>query len=254
MNTFIEELKRTFDKIGIKIVTATDVDKGAYVVNQDQRAVLEKAGNHPGIFPDVEILRLHVLNSDKTLQTSYYDSIREGSGRAPETRMGRDLLSWVRAGDNLMMATDGIELFVCKLTPEDYKPPEDPAAQEEELVRAFSQIDRKKLLKRAKSANPRPKQSRTETPVYERDPAVRAWVMIRSNYGCEMPGCDYSGFIKADGNKYIETHHIIPLGEKGEDTVANVAALCPNCHREAHYSVSKEQLTEKLTQAIGDGT
>ena len=254
MSTFIEELKKTFDKIGIKTVTATDVNKGAYVVNRDQRAILEKTRKHPGIRPDVEILYLHVLNSDEVLKTSYYDSIREGSGRAPETRMGRDLLSWLRAGDRLMMATDGINVFVCKLTAEDYEPPEDPVAQEEKLVRAFSQIDRKKLLKRARSANPRPRQSRTETPVYERDPAVRAWVMIRSNYSCEMPGCDYSGFIKADGNKYIETHHIIPLGEKGEDAIANVAALCPNCHREAHYSVSKDQLTEKLRQTIGDGT
>jgi len=254
VNTFIEELNRVFDGIGIKTVTATDVSKDAYVVSRDQKAVLEKARKHPGIFPDVEILYLHVLNSGEVLTTSYYDSIRGGSGRVPETRMGRDLVSWVRAGDRLVMATDGVNVFVCKLTPEDYEPAEDRVAQEERVVRAFSQIDRTKLLERAKSANPRPEKSRTETSVYERDPAVRAWVTIRSDHSCEMLGCDYSGFMKADGSKYIETHHIIALGEGGGDNIANMAALCPNCHREAHYSVDREQLAEKLRQAIGDGT
>ncbi|TOJ58505.1 hypothetical protein CGI36_22670 [Vibrio parahaemolyticus] len=27
----------------------------------------------------------------------------------------------------------------------------------------------------------------------------------------------------------------MPLKDGGSDTVENVKALCPNCHREAHY-------------------
>ncbi|WP_256325004.1 HNH endonuclease signature motif containing protein [Nitrosomonas sp. Nm132] len=40
---------------------------------------------------------------------------------------------------------------------------------------------------------------------------------------------------KHDGSPYLEVHHKIPLAFGGEDTVVNAIALCPNCHREAHY-------------------
>jgi 5-methylcytosine-specific restriction protein A len=33
----------------------------------------------------------------------------------------------------------------------------------------------------------------------------------------------------------LEVHHKKQLSEGGEDTVENAIALCPNCHREAHY-------------------
>nr|WP_275041241.1 HNH endonuclease signature motif containing protein [Halomonas meridiana] len=40
---------------------------------------------------------------------------------------------------------------------------------------------------------------------------------------------------KSDGSPYLEVHHRKPLAEGGDDTVANAIALCPNCHRAAHY-------------------
>ncbi len=39
----------------------------------------------------------------------------------------------------------------------------------------------------------------------------------------------------SDKTPYLEVHHRIPLAKKGEDTVANAIALCPNCHRKSHY-------------------
>ncbi|MEY0334745.1 HNH endonuclease [Providencia rettgeri] len=30
-------------------------------------------------------------------------------------------------------------------------------------------------------------------------------------------------------------HHVEWLANGGEDSVENAIALCPNCHREAHY-------------------
>jgi len=33
----------------------------------------------------------------------------------------------------------------------------------------------------------------------------------------------------------LEVHHKVPLAEGGDDTVENAIALCPNCHRHAHY-------------------
>ena len=253
MGSFVHELRKTFGSVGVKTVTANDVRKGAYVVSRDQRAVLASAGKHPGTVPGVEIISLHVLHSTDVLKTSYYNAIREGSGRVPETRMGRELLNWARAGDRLLMATDGAIVFVYKVTDEDYEAPDDPLANEERVAGALSQIDKDELLRRARSADPSPRQSVAGTAVYERDPFVKAWAIRRSGYRCEVPGCDYSGFPKADGNRYIETHHIVPLAEDGRDEIANVVALCPNCHREAHYSVTKKELAEKLRRVVGDG-
>jgi len=40
---------------------------------------------------------------------------------------------------------------------------------------------------------------------------------------------------KFTNGPYLETHHIVPFSEGGEDTIENVIALCPNCHRKRHY-------------------
>ena len=52
-----------------------------------------------------------------------------------------------------------------------------------------------------------------------------------------------------DDTPFLEVHHIQPLAEGGKDTVKNTVALCPNCHREAHFGINKEKLKEKLSTA-----
>ena len=47
---------------------------------------------------------------------------------------------------------------------------------------------------------------------------------------CEKPG----PFKDKEGRPFLEVHHIIWLANGGEDTIRNVAALCPNCHRRMH--------------------
>ncbi|HHE3726254.1 TPA: HNH endonuclease, partial [Escherichia coli] len=42
-------------------------------------------------------------------------------------------------------------------------------------------------------------------------------------------------FLKEDGTPFLEVHHIEWLSKGGEDSVENAIALCPNCHRQAHY-------------------
>ena len=68
---------------------------------------------------------------------------------------------------------------------------------------------------------------------FVRSPEVRARVLTRSGGRCES--CNASGFLLPDGRRFLETHHIIPLSEDGPDIDANVIAICPNEHREAHY-------------------
>ena len=71
-----------------------------------------------------------------------------------------------------------------------------------------------------------------------RNPEVAAEVLERAAGKCE--GCNKAApFVRAsDSSPYLEVHHIVRLADGGEDTVGNAIALCPNCHRKAHYGIA----------------
>lgn len=87
-----------------------------------------------------------------------------------------------------------------------------------------------------------------EGAVFIRDERVRAIVRDRAKGNCEL--CGQEGFLMADGRIYIETHHVIPLSEKGRDHVANVVALCPNHHREAHHGSSAPKIRKAMQKHL----
>jgi HNH endonuclease len=70
---------------------------------------------------------------------------------------------------------------------------------------------------------------------FVRDPLVMAYAKVRAGFGCEVPDCRHPTFQSNVGQPYCEVHHIVPLAEGGEDTVGNVACLCPAHHREIHF-------------------
>ncbi|WP_444959398.1 HNH endonuclease [Microbulbifer sp. ZKSA002] len=39
----------------------------------------------------------------------------------------------------------------------------------------------------------------------------------------------------AEGEPFLEVHHLRRLADNGSVTITNAVALCPNCHREFHY-------------------
>jgi 5-methylcytosine-specific restriction protein A len=86
----------------------------------------------------------------------------------------------------------------------------------------------------------RPQRSKTQTSGVKRDPRVRRAVIKRATDGCEREGCQdtrtYAGF--------LDVHHILGVGTS--DRVWNCVALCPNCHREAHYSADADQVNASL--------
>jgi predicted HNH restriction endonuclease len=81
-----------------------------------------------------------------------------------------------------------------------------------------------------------PERISTTTTSFRRNPDVVAEVLLRSEGKCES--CLHPApFARAsDGTPYLEVHHRIMLSAGGEDTVENAIALCPNCHRAAHYA------------------
>ena len=71
---------------------------------------------------------------------------------------------------------------------------------------------------------------------FRRNADVIVTVLIRAKGVCEKCRTKAPFLRRSDGSPYLEVHHWVPLGQGGEDTVENAAALCPNCHREVHHA------------------
>lgn len=82
----------------------------------------------------------------------------------------------------------------------------------------------------------------------ERSAKVRQLVMLRSKGLCEW--CGKPGFLRRDGQVYLESHHIVQLSEGGADHVSNVIALCPNDHRMAHYGEHMETMALQMSARV----
>lgn len=52
---------------------------------------------------------------------------------------------------------------------------------------------------------------------------------------CQISGEQFT-FIKKDGERYSEVHHLISLGENGSDSYANTIVVSPLIHRMLHYA------------------
>ncbi|MGJ0475731.1 HNH endonuclease [Klebsiella variicola] len=88
------------------------------------------------------------------------------------------------------------------------------------------------------------------TRVYKRSPYVVAEILLRANGKCQ--NCKRNApFLKEDGTPFLEVHHIEWLSKGGEDSVENAIALCPNCHRQAHYGVLELNAVNNKT-LLGD--
>lgn len=104
-----------FENYGIKRVSATDRSKSAYLPNKDQQIALAAAGYEPGNAEDRSFIEIEVLGEDHVpLITSYYNSRRLGSGRDPEVRMGRGIVSWSAEDDELVIGNIGRRVYVAK--------------------------------------------------------------------------------------------------------------------------------------------
>lgn len=83
---------------------------------------------------------------------------------------------------------------------------------------------------------------------YVRNAKVRASVLTMAAGHCES--CGAEGFLTEAGEHYLETHHVVGVGERGPDTESNIVALCPLCHRKAHFSADKISIERKFLEAL----
>ncbi len=76
---------------------------------------------------------------------------------------------------------------------------------------------------------------------FRRNPDVVAEVLRRARGKCESCKRDAPFLRASDDTPFLEMHHMVTLADGGEDTLANATALCPNCHREMHFGIPKEE-------------
>jgi 5-methylcytosine-specific restriction protein A len=82
---------------------------------------------------------------------------------------------------------------------------------------------------------------------YYRSQAIRLYALKRAHGICE--GCRQPApFLTLERKPYLEVHHIRRLSDGGPDDPRWVVALCPNCHRKAHYAEDAPSFNRFLAQ------
>jgi 5-methylcytosine-specific restriction protein A len=113
--------------------------------------------------------------------------------------------------------------------------------------RFANRLSSEELKERAGRAKEVPGERNISAKRFERDPYVAEWAKRKANGICQL--CNSPApFITIQGDPFLETHHIIPLGQNGKDSIENTVALCPNCHRKMdvlNLPEDKDQLTRR---------
>jgi hypothetical protein len=106
----------------------------------------------------------------------------------------------------------------------------------ERAVAAASQLPSSTRAERLRLAPVLPRRVGVVTSVFVRNPDVVAEVLFQAKGHCQQCMKPAPFLRGSDGTPYLEVHHRVPLAIGGEDTIFNAIALCPNCHRAAHYA------------------
>jgi 5-methylcytosine-specific restriction protein A len=102
-----------------------------------------------------------------------------------------------------------------------------------EKERVIKRLSDERLLELASIAPKSPSTRKTISTQFDRNLAVSELAKRRADGKCQLCGHN-APFMNKGGEPYLETHHIFWLSQKGEDSLNNTVALCPNCHRKMH--------------------
>ena len=97
------------------------------------------------------------------------------------------------------------------------------------------------------NARPRPeKVIFSGSEVYPRNVSESLRAKEQNHWQCEIDS-SHRTFTDLKGMPYVEGHHLIPMAtqdlfEYTIDFSANIACLCPTCHRQIHFAVPEEKL------------
>lgn len=105
----------------------------------------------------------------------------------------------------------------------------DDLSDREQLQKRLARLDRE-------YSNMEPQSRRTFLLQLNRQSSVARLVKELRGTTCSI--CDMPGFLKRDGSKYAEVHHVEELstGNPGVLGSDNMIVVCANCHRKLHYA------------------
>lgn len=78
-----------------------------------------------------------------------------------------------------------------------------------------------------------------------RNQLIVAYVKETAGYKCQA--CGFS-FEKKDGSRYVEAAHIKQLAKSHMDTIDNMVALCPNCHKK--FDLGNAEARNEVFEAL----
>jgi len=107
----------------------------------------------------------------------------------------------------------------------------------------------KEIAEKINNKGERKKEIKVTYTSYYRDPDVSVLAKKRADGICDCCGKN-APFKREDGNPFLESHHLIPLSEQGEDSADNVCAVCPNCHRRLHFGEDRKALTSEIVKKL----
>lgn len=119
----------------------------------------------------------------------------------------------------------------------------------EEAARAVSKLRKSDVISKAREIDHVVSEVTTTTKTYVRSPIIAQYAKDRARGYCELCG-EYAPF-EVDGVPYLESHHMVFVSEGGKDSIDNISALCPNCHRRMHSLRDPEDL-KKLKTVVDD--
>jgi 5-methylcytosine-specific restriction protein A len=112
-------------------------------------------------------------------------------------------------------------------------------------------IEQKEIAKRQSgepSGSKKPTAKVVAVTQYDRDLAVRAWVLQQAKGTCEC--CSMPAPFDGANGPFLEVHHVRQLAEGGSDTPANAIAVCPNCHRRLHFALNVAEIVDSIYARI----
>jgi len=102
-------------------------------------------------------------------------------------------------------------------------------------LKKTNEMSDEELERKALKATENPTKVIVETPQYRRSLYISEFVKRKAKGICQDCHKQAPFVNKNTGEPFLETHHITPLSQGGKDSMENVIALCPNCHRKRHY-------------------
>ena len=131
---------------------------------------------------------------------------------------------------------------------DDFLAEQESAEQVFDLGKLEETVARHRKLERPPPGTKQPRCEPRTIIVRGRNPSVQAWTLQQAKKRCEL--CrKLAPFERPDGRPFLEVHHVKRLAEGGKDVPGNTVALCPNCHRMAHYGDVKK-VQEKLKRIV----